>query len=76
VLDPFLGSIFAWADLMFGNIYYAIALRARDLAVASARKRTALAVSRTMAYHPEIQHMAAQMTLEIEAVGPHLDRIA
>lgn len=76
VLDPFLSSIFAWADLMFGNVYYAIALRARDLAVASARKRTALAVSRTMAYHPEIQHMAAQISLEIEAVGPHLDQIA
>jgi alkylation response protein AidB-like acyl-CoA dehydrogenase len=76
VIDPFLGSIFAWGLLNFGNIYYGLALRARDLAVASARKRTSLAVSRTMAYHPEIQHMAAQMTLEIEAVGPHLDRIA
>jgi alkylation response protein AidB-like acyl-CoA dehydrogenase len=29
-----------------------------------------------MAYHPEIQHTAAQITLEIDAVGPHLDRIA
>jgi len=75
-MDPFIGSLFAWADIMMGNVYYGIALRARDLAVASARKRTSLAVSRTMAYHPEIQHMAAQMTLEIDAVGPHLDQVA
>jgi len=75
-LDPFIASLFAWADLTMGNVYYAIALRARDLAVASARKKTSLAVSRSMAYHPEIQHMAAQMTLEIDAVGPHLDQIA
>ena len=75
-MDAFIGSLFAWADLMMGNIYYGIVLRARDLAVAAARKRTSLAVSRSMAYHPEVQHQAAQITLEIEAVGPHLDRIA
>jgi alkylation response protein AidB-like acyl-CoA dehydrogenase len=75
-LDPFIGALFAWALLNFGNIYYAVALRARDLAVTSARKKTSLAVSRTMVYHPEIQHQAAQMTLEIDAVESHLDRIA
>ncbi|MCC6179763.1 MAG: acyl-CoA/acyl-ACP dehydrogenase [Chloroflexi bacterium] len=75
-LDPYIGALFAWADLTMGNVYFAIALRARDLAVASARKKTSLAISRTMAYHPEIQHQAAEMTLEIEAVQPHLDRIA
>src|SRR3712207_1058824 len=72
-LDPFIGALFAWALLNFGNVYYAIALRARDLAVASARKKTSLAVSRTMAYHPEVQHQAAEMTLAIDAVGPHLE---
>lgn len=75
-MDAFIGSLFAWADMTIGNVYYGLALRARDLAVASARKKTSLAVSRSMAYHPEIQHMAAQMTLEIDAVGPHLDQIA
>jgi alkylation response protein AidB-like acyl-CoA dehydrogenase len=75
-LDPYIGALFAWALLNFGNIYYAVALRARDLAVTSARKKTALAVSRSMAYHPEVQHQAAEMTLEIESIGPHLDRIA
>jgi alkylation response protein AidB-like acyl-CoA dehydrogenase len=75
-LDPFIAALFAWFDLVVSNIYYGIALRARDLAVASIRKKTSLAVSRSMAYHPEYQHMAAQMTLEIDAVGPHIDRIA
>lgn len=75
-LDHFVGAVFAWALLNFGNIYLGIALRARDLAVASARKKSSLAVSRTMAYHPETQHQAAEMTLEIDAIGSHLDRIA
>jgi alkylation response protein AidB-like acyl-CoA dehydrogenase len=75
-MDHFIGAIFAWGLLNFGNIYYAIALRARDLAVAAAHKKTALAVSRTMAYHPEVQHVVADMTLELDSVGPHLDRIA
>ena len=75
-VDAFVLGIFAWALLNFGNIYYAIALRARDLAVASVKKKKALAVTRTMAYHPEIQHTIAEMQLEIESVGPHLDQIA
>jgi alkylation response protein AidB-like acyl-CoA dehydrogenase len=66
VLDPFLASLFAWALGAFSNVYYAAACRARDLAVEGARKKTSLAVSRSMAYHPEIQHMAAEMTLALE----------
>ena len=42
-LDPFIGAVFANALLNFGAIYYAIAERARDLAITSARKRTSLA---------------------------------
>jgi alkylation response protein AidB-like acyl-CoA dehydrogenase len=75
-IDPYIGSLFAWALMNFGNIYHAIALRARDLTVNSARKKTSLAVSRTMVYHPEVQHQAAEMTLAIDAVEAHLDRIA
>jgi alkylation response protein AidB-like acyl-CoA dehydrogenase len=29
-----------------------------------------------MAYHPEIQHLAAEMAIELEAMGAHVDRIA
>jgi alkylation response protein AidB-like acyl-CoA dehydrogenase len=75
-VDAFVLGIFGWALLAFGAIYYSMAERARDLAVASVKKRTSLGLSRSMAYHPEIQHLFAEMQLEIEAMGPHLDRIA
>jgi hypothetical protein len=29
-----------------------------------------------MAYHPEVQHLFAEMQLEIEAIGPQLERVA
>ena len=73
-LDPFIGAIFANALLNFGAIYYAVAERARDLAITSARKRTSLAVSRSMAYHPEVQHLFSEMTLELEGMKPHLEK--
>ena len=75
-IDPFVGAVFANALLNFGAIYYAIAERARDVAITSARKRTSLALSRPMAYHPEIQHLFSEMQLEIESMWPHLERIA
>jgi alkylation response protein AidB-like acyl-CoA dehydrogenase len=75
-MDPFIGALFAWALLNFGHIYDAIAQRARDLAVAAAHKKTSLALSRPMAYHPEVQHAVAEMTLALEATAPHLERIA
>ena len=35
-----------------------------------------LALSRSMAYHPEIQHAIADMVIELESIGPHLETIA
>jgi hypothetical protein len=29
-----------------------------------------------MAYRPEIQHTIAEMVIELESIGPHLDRMA
>jgi alkylation response protein AidB-like acyl-CoA dehydrogenase len=75
--DLFVLSVFAWAECTFSNIYIGIAQRARDLAVEGAKKKTSVAgMSRTMAYHPEIQHSAAQMTIELESMVPHVERIA
>jgi alkylation response protein AidB-like acyl-CoA dehydrogenase len=73
-LDPFIGALFANALLNFGAIYCGLAERARDLAITSARKRTSLAVSRSMAYHPEVQHLFSEMTLELESMQPHLEK--
>jgi alkylation response protein AidB-like acyl-CoA dehydrogenase len=75
-LDAFLGALFANALVGMANVYYGIASRARDLAVETTKKKTSLAVTRSMAYHPEFQHSAAEMTIEIESMGPHIDRIA
>lgn len=74
--DPFILSIFAWALLGFGNIYYGMAQRGLELATAAVKGKKSVAVSRTMAYHPEIQHAIAEMVLALDPVGPHLDRVA
>lgn len=74
--DAFILSMFAWALLGLGNVYYGLALRARELAVEGVKSKTSLGLSRSMAYHPEIQHSAAEMTLEIESVIPQLDQVA
>jgi alkylation response protein AidB-like acyl-CoA dehydrogenase len=75
-LDLFILSIFGYAEPAFAAIYYGLARRAADLAVTSARQKTSLGLSRSMAYHPEMQHLAAEMALELEAMGPHIERVA
>ena len=75
-IDPFVLGVFAWALIGFGNVYYGLARRAFDLTIASISKKTSLALTRSMAYHPAVQHQIAEMALALEAVEPHLDRIA
>jgi alkylation response protein AidB-like acyl-CoA dehydrogenase len=75
-IDLFVLAIFGWAMPMFGNIYYAIARRAFDWTVENVKKKTSLAMSRSMAYHAEVQHAIADMALELEAIEPHLNKIA
>ena len=60
----------------FANVYYGNAQHVVDLTVAAVKNKKSLAVSRTMAYHPEVQHAIAEMVIEMESIGPHLDRIA
>jgi alkylation response protein AidB-like acyl-CoA dehydrogenase len=75
-VDAFILGIFAWALLGFGNIYYGLARRALDQTITSAKSKGSLALSRSMAYHPEIQHTIADMVIELESIGPHLEKIA
>jgi alkylation response protein AidB-like acyl-CoA dehydrogenase len=75
-LDAFVLNIFAWGLLGFGNIYCGMARRALDLTIDALKKKKSLALTRSMAYHPEAQHHVAEMGLELEAIEPHLDRIA
>jgi alkylation response protein AidB-like acyl-CoA dehydrogenase len=74
--DQFIVAVFAWALMGFANIYYGMAQRACHLAIEAVKSKKSVAVSRTMAYHPEIQHAIAQMTLALDSVGPHLDHVA
>ncbi len=75
-LDAYVGSVFAWALLGLANVYFGCALRAFDLVTAGIKNKTSLAVTRSMAYHPEIQHTAAQMAMEIEATAALIERVA
>jgi alkylation response protein AidB-like acyl-CoA dehydrogenase len=72
-IDNFVLGIFAWALLNFGNVYYGLALRVRDLIVEHVKSKSSLAISRSMAYHPGVQNAIADITMELEAIGPQLD---
>jgi alkylation response protein AidB-like acyl-CoA dehydrogenase len=75
-VDLFILGIFAWALLGFGNIYYGLARRALDVTLASIKSKRSIGLSRSMAYHPEVQHRVAEMGLAIESIEPLLERIA
>jgi alkylation response protein AidB-like acyl-CoA dehydrogenase len=75
-IDPFVLGLFAWALLGFGNIYYALARRALDLTVETVKSKRSIALSRSMAYHAEVQHRVAVMGLALEGIEPHLERVA
>jgi len=75
--DLFVLGIFAWAEPSFASVYLGIAQRAIDLAVASARRRTSIALGgRSMAYHPMIQHTLAEMVIAYEGALAHTEKIA
>jgi alkylation response protein AidB-like acyl-CoA dehydrogenase len=74
--DAFIVAVFAWALMGFANVYYGVAQRAFDLAVERVKTKKSMAVTRTMAYHPEVQHAVAEMGLSLDTIGPHLDHVA
>lgn len=75
-IDLFVLGIFAWALLGFSNIYYGLAERALELTIEGVKKRKSVALTRSLAYHPEVQHGIAEMVLALESVGPQLERVA
>ena len=74
--DLFVLSVFGWAEPTFGSIYLGLAERARDIAAAGVKKRTSLALTRSMAYHPEVQRCFSEMQLALEAAAAQVDRVA
>jgi len=75
-IDPFVLGIFAWALINFGNVYYGLATRVKNILVEYLKTKTSVGMSRPMTYHAEVQHGVAEMVLELESIGPHLDAIA
>jgi alkylation response protein AidB-like acyl-CoA dehydrogenase len=75
-IDHFVLGVFAWALLGFGNIYYGLARHAYDATIASVKSKRSIALTRSMAYHAELQHTIAEMTLALDTIAPHLDRVA
>lgn len=74
--DYFVLSIFAWALTGFGNIYYGLARRVLELTVEHVKSKGSQAMTRSMAYHPEVQHGVADMVMELEAIGAQLETLA
>ena len=75
-IDHFVLSVFAWALMGFGNIYYGLARRALDQTITAVKSKRSLALTRSMAYHPEIQHTIAEMVIELDSIGAHLETVA
>lgn len=73
---PFHLGVFAWPLLGFAAVYAGIARRAYDLTVESAHKRSSIALTRSMAYHPEVQHNVAEMRMALESIDAHIERVA
>jgi alkylation response protein AidB-like acyl-CoA dehydrogenase len=75
-VDNFVIGFFTWALVGFANVYYALAIRVREVLIEQLKTKTSIALTRPMIYHPEVQHGIAEMTMDIEGMGPHVDAIA
>jgi alkylation response protein AidB-like acyl-CoA dehydrogenase len=71
---PFHLSVFAWALLGFSSVYLGAARRAYDLTVTRLPQRTSVALTRSMAHHPEVQHNVADMRIALDAAQALLER--
>jgi alkylation response protein AidB-like acyl-CoA dehydrogenase len=74
-VDMFILGFFTWALVGFGNIYYGLSMRVREVLVEQLKTKTSIALSRPMIYHPEVQHGMAEISMDIEAMGPHVEAI-
>jgi alkylation response protein AidB-like acyl-CoA dehydrogenase len=75
--DLFILAIFAWALTGFANVYYGLARHALDLTVENLKSKSSIAISSgSLIHHPEVQHAVADMVIELEGIGPQLDRLA
>lgn len=74
-VDLFILSIFAWALAGFASVYMGLSERIRDLVVGQMTQKGALGMTRTMAYHPEVQRKVADIVMNLERMAPQLNEL-
>jgi alkylation response protein AidB-like acyl-CoA dehydrogenase len=74
--DFFHVALLAWALMGFANVYTGIARRAYDIATADVKRKGSLALTRSMAYHPGVQHSVAEMRMALETGEALIERVA
>ena len=73
---PFQVGIFAWALLGFSAVYLGAARRAFDMTVERMPERGSIALTNSMAHHPEVQHNVAEMRIAFDAAEAYFERTA
>ena len=71
---PFQVGIFGWGLMGFASVYLGAARRAFDMTVQRMPRRTSLALTNSMAHHPEVQHQVAEMRMAYDAAEALLER--
>jgi alkylation response protein AidB-like acyl-CoA dehydrogenase len=69
-------SVFAWALLGFASVYLGAAKRAYDITLEQMPRRTSIALTNSMAHHPEVQHNVSEMRMAYDAAEALLERTA
>ena len=71
----FVLAIFAWALGGFANIYYGLGQRMLELSTEHVKKQSSVELTRSKAYHPEVQRGVADMVMELEAIGAQVEAV-
>ena len=68
-------GIFAWALMGFATVYLGAAKRAFDITLEKMPKRSSIALTRSMAHHPGVQHNVSEMRISLDACEALLERV-
>jgi alkylation response protein AidB-like acyl-CoA dehydrogenase len=67
-------GVFAWALMGFASVYLGAAQRAFDITIASMPRRSSVALTNSMAHHPQVQHHVSEMRMAYDAAEALLER--
>lgn len=74
--DDFVLSMFAWALVGFSNVYIGLAQAAFDRICAEVGGKTTESLTRSKAWHPEVQRTVAESAVKLDAMIAHAERTA